>query len=591
MIELSLKLLLLSAWIIPLLLAWPVAAGRRWGLRLAPFAAVPAVLVAVYTLWAQTDLSVSLPWLLLGSRFGVDRVGEAFLLCSSVLWWCAGIYCSYYLQNDKKITRFFTFFLLAMAGNLGLILAQDLISFFTFFALMSFASYGLVVHENSQLALQAGRLYIGLVIVSEVLLWSALVLIARQSDTLDFAQLSLFAFAGNSSQLTAVLIICGLGIKAGLLGLHVWLPLAHSVSPTPASAVLSGAMIKAGLLGWLRLLPLGQVALISVGSWLLIAGIGAAFLGVIVGCLQHNSKTVLAYSSVSQMGLMIAIIAVGLIVPELWPQLLPALLIYVVHHALVKGSLFLGVGVVRARSGPAWMRIGLMVWLALALAGAPLGSGMLAKSAFKQGLEGVLDYQWLIGVLALSSIATGLLMSRCLFLLWQEQKAGTGHGSTPLPSAGLLWPWVMSTVASVSLVWCIPLFVVPGVLVIDPVASVVLWAATWPCLIAIGIALIGWRLVKIKSVSVLLSCRFLQVPAGDVAIPVAWIWSRLKAVLLHYFLHPLPQQLRLWQETTTTAGATLTGRWLLRVERQLLRWSVAIVLLLVLVLAFMLLAK
>jgi formate hydrogenlyase subunit 3/multisubunit Na+/H+ antiporter MnhD subunit len=57
------------------------------------------------------------------------------------------------------------------------------------------------------------------------------------------------------------LLVAGFGIKAGVLGLHVWLPLAHPAAPFAASAVLSGAMIKAGLVGWLRLLPLGEVAL------------------------------------------------------------------------------------------------------------------------------------------------------------------------------------------------------------------------------------------------------------------------------------------------------------------------------------------
>src|SRR5690606_7309656 len=106
------------------------------------------------------------------------------------------------------------------------------------------------------------------------------------------------------------LVLAGFGIKAGALPLHVWLPLAHPAAPTPASAVLSGAMIKAGLLGWLRFLPLGLVALPGWAALLMVLGVVAVFFGAAAGAVQQDAKAVLAYSSISQMGLMIIGLAI-----------------------------------------------------------------------------------------------------------------------------------------------------------------------------------------------------------------------------------------------------------------------------------------
>jgi len=124
------------------------------------------------------------------------------------------------------------------------------------------------------------------------------------------------------------LLLLGFGIKVGMPLLHMWLPLAHPVAPVPASAVLSGVMLKAGLLGWLRFLPLGTAALPETGTLLLTAGLLAMFLGVAAGLCQREPKVLLAYSSISQMGFMTLAVGAGLLAPQLWPVLLPAVGLY-----------------------------------------------------------------------------------------------------------------------------------------------------------------------------------------------------------------------------------------------------------------------
>lgn len=107
--------------------------------------------------------TLELPWLLFGTRLGFDETARIFLFFTALLWLVASVYTVGYFKDCSSRTRFFTWFLLAMAGNLGLILAQDMVIFYTLFSLMSFASYGLVVHHRTPEAFRAGQVYIILV--------------------------------------------------------------------------------------------------------------------------------------------------------------------------------------------------------------------------------------------------------------------------------------------------------------------------------------------------------------------------------------------------------------------------------------------
>ena len=269
----------------------PLALGiglsiKRWQpaiIRLAPWSALPA-LAAV--MWVPSDEIISIPWILLEMYLAMDPTGRLFLLFTSILWLLSGIYAQSYLASDPRRGRFFFFFLLSMAGNFGLIVSQDAVSFYVFFALMSFASYGLVVHNGDSDALQAGRIYIYLVVIGEILLFTAFLL---QTWTVDSLLLQDFSNV-RPKAITIGLVLIGFGIKAGALPVHVWLPLAHPAAPTPASAVLSGAMIKAGLLGWLRFLPIGLLAMPGWGTLCIIAGLLAAYYAVAVGVDPAQSQ-------------------------------------------------------------------------------------------------------------------------------------------------------------------------------------------------------------------------------------------------------------------------------------------------------------
>jgi formate hydrogenlyase subunit 3/multisubunit Na+/H+ antiporter MnhD subunit len=398
---------------VPLLLtaalAWP--ALRPAAIALMPVAALPALWCA---LAAPVPVAYAEPWLLMGAEVGLDATSRAFLLVTAALWALAGLEAAIAMRQDARPLSFAACFLLAMAGNLGLLIARDVFTFYALFAVMSVASYGLVVHARKPESLFAGRVYIAFVVAGELALFTGLVLAAHAAGSPLLADVR----AAPLSNLTLALLIGGLGVKLGAVPLHLWLPLAHTAAPVPASAVLSGAMIKAGLVGMLMVLPLGTATLPDHGTAMVIAGALSIVVAPVIGVTQRNPKAVLAYSSVGQMGLAALVVGAGLIAPTAWPVLGPALILFAAHHGLAKGALFLGVGAMTAGAGRAWRWawLGLLAIPAAALSGLPFTSGYAVKTAIGDGLELVPEAWAAWGTLALTlgTVGTTLLMGRFL---------------------------------------------------------------------------------------------------------------------------------------------------------------------------------
>jgi multicomponent K+:H+ antiporter subunit A len=264
--------------------------------------------------------------LLLG---GGNITDQAFLTLTALLWFIAAFYARSYVARDNKRNRFYLFFLLTMIANLGVVLSQEISSFIAFFALMSFSAYPLILHSNSDEAISSASTYIKWVVFGEIVLFMGL---AGQTYSLQYA--------GSEGDVTWVIafLLIGFGVKAGLATLHVWLPKAHAVSPVPASALLSAVMVKVGLLGWIRFLPLGDESIMLLGQPMMVLGFMAVFLAAAYGVFQNNAKTVLAYSTVSQLGIISASIGFALAFPSSWELLLPAILFFAMHHAFAKAT-------------------------------------------------------------------------------------------------------------------------------------------------------------------------------------------------------------------------------------------------------------
>ena len=178
------------------------------------------------------------------------------------------------------------------------------------------------------------------------------------------------------------------------------MPLTYSAAPIPAAAVLSGAGVKAGVIGLIRFLPLGT-PLEGWGGALAAIGFLSALYGVVFGLTQRNPKVILAYSSISQMGVIAAALGTALGNEHADASLNVAF--YAANHVLVKAALFLTIGALAMRGARlSHATLLLAAILALSLAGLPLTGGALAKLALKAQFAG-----GLAAVLAtISSIGT-----------------------------------------------------------------------------------------------------------------------------------------------------------------------------------------
>ncbi|WP_137178814.1 complex I subunit 5 family protein [Roseomonas sp. AR75] len=420
-------------------LAWPKV--RATVQRLLWAAPLPALLVALL-LGHVPPLVADAGGLRL--TLLLDAPGALLLGGAALLWGAAGLYARAYLGDQP---RFAAWWLLTQSGSLGVFIAGDLGSFYLAFAVASLAGFGLVVQDGTAAAVRAGALYLFLAVLGEIalLLGFALLATAAPGDSIAIADVvpPLATYPGG--HITALLLVLGFGLKMGLVPLHVWLPVAHPAAPMPASAVLSGVIVKAGVIGLIRFLP-DDGAPAGWGMALTVIGFLTAYWGVAAGLTQRNPKTVLAYSTVSQMGVVGAVLGMGIVLGIADGGLHAAF--YALHHMLAKGALFLGVGVALAsgRESRRWV-LPLALLLALGFGGLPPTGGALAKAAVKDELGAGLA-AWCA---ALSAFGSTLLMLH--FVRRVTEAAGEGHAARPAP--GLLWPWLGLGGAALLLPWAL----------------------------------------------------------------------------------------------------------------------------------------
>jgi formate hydrogenlyase subunit 3/multisubunit Na+/H+ antiporter MnhD subunit len=523
----------------PLLLGlaafWRVTAPAA--VRLCPSAAVPALLLAA---GHQEAWVVDVPWLLLGTRVGLDLTGRVFLLLAALVWSCAGMAAPAAVRDDASRGRFAAFFLLSMAGSLGLPLARDAASFYVLFALMSLSAYGLVAHRGDAAARRAGRAYITFAITGEVLLVSGLFFAVWSAGTTSLDDLPARMLANPGGLAAVPLILLGCGMKAGAVPLHPWLPVSYAAAPLPGAVALAGTMSKAGVLGWLRLLPLGHASLVEWSVPVVLLGIAATFYGVAAGLCQRDAKVALAYSSVSQMGFLSAAVGLGMITPSGWSVLLPAVLVYTLHHGLTKGALFLTIAVpgsAAARTQRFWS-LAATAALGLSLAGMTLTSGVVAKVSLKTAIaaSGAPSAAGIVSALSLAAAGTTLLMARVWWLAARSGQA-VGPGSPRVvpsshpPSEVPLAAWAIAAALALAAPWAL----MGGL-----AEAAHAWSVSGVAYILVGLALAGivawlttrgvWR-------------RIPEVPAGDILVPLEraasllWTFAAAKPAS-HGHAHP-----------------------------------------------------
>lgn len=463
----------------PLLVAFFFCFGpmRKMADRLLCFSVLPALFAAFIV---PVDISVEVPWFFMGGRMGLDATGRVFLCVTAFIWLLSSWSVRKHFNSADKFARFYVLFLVAMAGNLGLILAQDMLGFYLFFALMSLASYGLIVQDQTVNSRRAGLVYLVWVMISEIALFVALVIVAGRTGSLDFAEI------GHSSVgfVTVILLYISFGMKIGAFPLHGWMPLAYQSTPAPAAAVMAGAMVNAGLLGLLRFLPLGNTAFPQAAMFFVAAGSVSTLYGAVMGLGRKKAGQILAYSSMSQMGLMTVIFGLGCLSGEAGRLAIPVLIVFAVHHSLAKSSLFFGIDCTRGKSTSLAVRAGFLL-PSLALAGLPLTSGAVAKAGFKD-LSFFAGEPWSgVGhiLFPLSSIGTTILM------LYFSSVALSAKGASDSKHLLRKLIWFISLVAVAGAIWLWPGAQAQAV---HSLNAGKIWQSLWPVIVGCFLVLL-WK--------------------------------------------------------------------------------------------------
>jgi multicomponent Na+:H+ antiporter subunit A len=477
------QILLAGALVVPfgmlLVCLWPPALDRM-PLYL-PFAPMPALAAAFLV---RDDSALLLGPARLHLSFFLDLPGALLLGSAALLWIASGAYARPYLKSLPNRGRFVVCWLMALTGCIGVFLAADMVGFYFFIALLTVGACGLVIHHETPRAWRAGAVYVAIGLLAESLLLMAFVMLAAQipGDSLLIGDASRALAISPQRDLILGLLIAGFGMKAGLVPFHFWMPMAYGAAPTPAAAVLSGAAVKASILGMIRFLPF-ETPLADWGTALATVGLFSALYGVVIGLTQRDPKVVLAYSSVSQMGIMVAVVGMGMITGDSRAALATAF--YATNHVLVKGALFLSVGVVAATGGKyLWPTLLPTALIAVGLGGLPLTGGGLAKLV----VDGPLGEGAASTVATVSAVGTTVLMLQFLRSLRGE----VSQDPEAKPAAVLVVPWLVVAAASIIAPWTLYLAIPRGTLP-DPLAPAMVWKSLWPVLLGAILAIALWR--------------------------------------------------------------------------------------------------
>jgi len=345
---------------------------------LVPAGRTPMVLATIGTLAAVIILTASgelvvddasfraelWPVLSLGTlTLGVDRLSAVFLFVSGLVFLPVSLFSGPYLVKyvGHHDLRYFSVLYHALFASIVLVLiADDAVSFFVAWEIMSIASYLLVTYEyEREESAHAGFVMLAMSEAGTIAALVAFLVVASIAGTLGFDELR-----SNSPMLSEklrwvvfLLSFFGFAVKAGLVPVNSWLPLAHPVAPTNVSALLSAAIVNLGIYGIIRfnfdLVPVQEPA---AGVIVLVIGSVSALVGILYATIQSEMKRLLAHSTIENMGIVAADLGAAMVFLATNHQIvagiaLIAALYHLANHSAYKALLFIGTGAVEAGTG------------------------------------------------------------------------------------------------------------------------------------------------------------------------------------------------------------------------------------------------
>lgn len=285
----------------------------------------------------------------IGIALVLDGLTVFMLVTVNLMAFFIAIYSINYMERFTSKWKFYTLFLLMVAGMNGVVITGDMFNLFVFLEIASVASYALVAFGTERHELEAAFKYAVMSIVGSLFILLGIVFLYSYTSTLNMADMAnVLAQKGMSNIviMVSVLFIMGFGLKAALVPFHAWLPDAHPSAPAPISAMLSGVLIKSlGVYTLCRFFYNIIGINSSLSLILMVLGALSMVIGVFLAIGQWDFKRLLAYHSISQIGYVILGIGLGT------PLGIAGGLFHLFNHSVFKSLLFLNSGAVEYATG------------------------------------------------------------------------------------------------------------------------------------------------------------------------------------------------------------------------------------------------
>lgn len=311
--------------------------------------------IGVLTLYPglkDAPIIVSVPQLMgTGLDISIGPLQYLLIALTSALWFIITVFLTQYIPSRHNRNRFHFFFLLTYGGTLGFFMTNNILNQFTFFEILSLSAYFLIIHEEDASAHEAGSLYLPMAILGGLAALLGILIAYEATGTLMLDNMShILAGSGSEKYVVGGLLFFGYAIKAGIFPMHIWVPKAYASAPIPATAILTGVLAKTGLYGLFT-----TVIIITDRSpafcWLALSlGFITLMHGGVLALFQVNVKRILAYSSMSQYGLILVGIGAGGLASPDEIGALTGSFIHMVSHGLFKVLLFLIIGLLYLRT-------------------------------------------------------------------------------------------------------------------------------------------------------------------------------------------------------------------------------------------------
>jgi len=284
-----------------------------------------------------------------GVAMVLDGLTSFMLVTVNLVAFVISIYAINYMERYTSKWKFYTLFLLMLAGMNGVIITGDIFNLFVFLEIASVASYALVAFGTERHELEAAFKYAVMSTVGSLFILVGIVFLYSYTSTLNMADMAVILAQkgiGSVGLIVSVLFIMGFGLKAALVPFHAWLPDAHPSAPAPISAMLSGVLIKSLGIYTICRIFFNVIGLsLKISSLLMFLGAVSMVIGVFLAIGQWDFKRLLAYHSISQIGYVVLGIGLGT------PLGILGGLFHLFNHSMFKSLLFLNSGAVEYSTG------------------------------------------------------------------------------------------------------------------------------------------------------------------------------------------------------------------------------------------------